>query len=115
MYQFPYAEVLGESSSLARETERRALEHSIALLQAAEKHGMQSQQMVEALHFTRALWTILINDLADKGNELPEQLRASLISIGIGVLREADDVRLGRSPNVNGLVEITKAIAEGLR
>jgi flagellar protein FlaF len=115
MYQFSYAEVLEESPAVARQHERRAIEHSIALLEKADKAGTDSFEAIEALSFLRRLWTILIEDLAKSENELPETLRADLISIGIWIMRESDQIRLSKSANFRGLIEVSSIICDGLK
>jgi flagellar protein FlaF len=115
MYKFYYAEVLDATPKEERERERTALERSIALLQLAEQKGPQSPEAVEALHFVRRLWSIFIEDLAKPENELPQKLRANLVSIGLWIMREAEEIRQGRSGEFKGLIDICRTISEGLR
>lgn len=115
MYQFSYAEVIEESGAECRSMERSAIERSIELLKAAEQAGPGTREAVEAVNFVRRLWGVLIEDLAKPENELPQQLRADLISIGLWIRREAEDIRLEKSDNFKGLIEITATISEGLR
>jgi flagellar protein FlaF len=114
MYQFPYAEVLDETPQGARERERQAIDRSIELLEAAAKAGAQSRECVEALHYLRRLWSLLIEDLAKPENDLPEQLRADLISIGLWITREAEQIRLEKSANFKGIIEVSRNIRDGL-
>lgn len=114
MYQFSYAEVLDETPQGARQRERQAIERSIELLQAADKAGPQSREAVEALHFARRLWAILVEDLAKPDNDLPQKLRADLISIGLWIMREAEQIRLDKSTNFKGLIEVSESIRDGL-
>jgi flagellar protein FlaF len=114
MYQFPYAEVLDETPQGARERERQAIERSIELLEAADKAGAQSREAVDALHYLRRLWSLLVEDLAKPENDLPEQLRADLISIGLWVIREAEQIRLEKSTNFKGIIEVSQNIRDGL-
>ena len=114
MYQFSYAEVLEETPQTARQRERHAIEHSIELLRAAEKAGVNSRETIDALLFVRRLWGILIEDLAKAENDLPQQLRADLISIGLWIMREADDIRLEKSANFKAMIEVSQSICEGL-
>ena len=102
MYQFSYAEVLDETPRGARERERQAIERSIELLEAAEKSGVRSREAIEAVLFVRRLWGVLIEDLADPENDLPQALRADLISIGLWIMREAEQIRLEKSANFKG-------------
>jgi flagellar protein FlaF len=114
MYQFSYAEVLDEVPKGARERERLAIEHSIELLRAAQQAGASSQQAIEAALYLRRLWSILIEDLAKAENDLPKQLRADLISVGLWVMREAEQLRLEQPASLDGLIEVSTAIRDGL-
>jgi flagellar protein FlaF len=114
MYQFPYAEVLDETPQSSRQRERQAIEQSISLLQAADKAGAQSREAVEALVFARKLWSVLIEDLASNENDLPQKLRADIISIGLWIIREAEQIRLEKSDNFKGIVEVSESIRDGL-
>jgi flagellar protein FlaF len=114
MYQFSYAEVLDETPQGARQRERQAIDRSIELLRAADKAGPQSRETVEALLFVRKLWGILIEDLAKTENDLPQQLRADLISIGLWVMRESEQIRLEKSTNFKGIIEVSQTIRDGL-
>jgi flagellar protein FlaF len=115
MYKFYYDEVLDESPKEARETERSALDRSIALLQEAERKGPQSRECVEAIYFVRKLWGIFIEDLAKPENGLPPKLRADLVSVGLWVMRETEEIRQGRSKNFAALIDVSRTISEGLR
>ncbi|MBX3566823.1 MAG: flagellar biosynthesis regulator FlaF [Rhizobiaceae bacterium] len=115
MYQFSYSDIQTDSVADAKDRERQLLDRSIALLDAARQAGSDSQKAVEALHFTNRLWTTLLEDLGSPENALPRELRANLISIGLWVLREAEEVRHGRSQNFEGLIEISQIIRDGMQ
>ncbi len=87
MYQFTYAEVVEDSPREMRARERDALDRAVALLDNARHAGAQSKQGEEALTYLRRLWTIFLDDLGSNGNDLPEDLRAQLISIGIWIVK----------------------------
>jgi len=114
MYQVPYSEIIGENPADARANERQALEKAIELLKLAEEKGARSRESTESLLYVQRLWSFLIEDLANSENKLPPELRASLISIGIWVLREVENIRLERSRNFKGLIEITEIVCKGL-
>jgi flagellar biosynthesis activator protein FlaF len=114
MYQTLYSEIAADNADAVRESERRAFEHAIALLKSAQVRGPRSREAVEALHFVSRLWGILMEDLANEGNDLPESLRASLISIGIWMLRRVDDVRQGRLDDLSAMIDVSKSIGSGL-
>lgn len=114
MYRFSYAEVLDDNPKDMRARERQALQRSIELLAEAEKAGPGSRAASEATQFSLKLWTILIEDLGMAENQLPKQLRADLVSIGLWVTRELEQIRQERSTNYKGVIEVTQTIAQGL-
>lgn len=115
MYQFSYADVQTDSLADARDRERQLLSRSIDLLSAAQSKGASSLEAVEAIHFTNRVWTSLLQDLGSPENALPKELRANLISIGLWLLREAEEVRQGRSENFEGLIEVSQIIRDGIQ
>jgi flagellar protein FlaF len=115
MYQFSYADVQTDSLADAKDRERQLLDRSIELLEAARDSGVNSRQSIEAIHFLTRIWTAFIDDLGRSDNELPKELRANLISIGLWLLREADAVRRGDSDNFAGLIDISQIIRDGIR
>lgn len=115
MYQFSYAEVLDEAPAGAREREFQALDRSIELLTAAEKAGLGSRECVEAVLFVRRLWNFFLEDLAGADNDLPKELRAELISIGLWIMKEIDQIRLEKSANFKSLIEVSTSIRDGLK
>jgi flagellar protein FlaF len=115
MYKFYYDEVLEDSPKEAREQERSALERTIGLLQEAEKKGPQSREAIEAIFYVRKLWGIFIEDLANSDNALPPKLRADLVSVGLWVMRETEEIRQGRSKNFAALIDVSRTISEGLK
>ncbi len=114
MYQFSYAEVLEDDQQEARRVEAGALDKVVTLLRSAASLSSPSIDGVRALHLTRELWMILMRELAKDDNALPETLRASLISIGIWILKEAEAIRLGRSTNYAGIADICAIVRDGL-
>ncbi len=115
MYQFSYADIQTDSVADAKDRERQLLTRSIDLLTAAAAAGRESMEAVEALHFTNRVWTAFIEDLSSSENALPKELRANLISIGLWLLREAEDIRQGRADNFEGLIEVSQIIRDGIK
>jgi flagellar biosynthesis activator protein FlaF len=114
MYQFSYAEVVDESPVEMRARERQAMDRAIALLRAAQDKGYGSREMVDALFYLRRLWSIFLDDLNNPENELPQQLRAGLISIGIWVNKEIERIRTGNAKDLTAMIEINEIIRDGL-
>jgi flagellar protein FlaF len=114
MHRALYAEIQDDSLADARDRERQAIERSINLLNTAKENGVGSRQAVEALHYLDRLWSLLLDDLANAENRLPKELRASLISIGIWILREIEDIRTERQRSFTGLIDVSEIICKGL-
>lgn len=115
MYHSIYSEMATETTATIRDNERLALEHSIRLLEAAKRKGRGSTESVKALLFLSRLWAVLLEDLAGPDNGLPDTLRASLISIGIWMLRRAEDIRQGESHEYQALIDVSQSISDGLK
>ena len=114
MFQSRYVEASADTQKSAREVEREAFEKSLMLLEAAQSRSPDSREAIEAIHFVNRLWSHLMEDLASQENGLPDELRASLISVGIWVLRRTDDIRLGKVTDFAALIDVSRAISKGL-
>jgi flagellar biosynthesis regulator FlaF len=91
-----------------RAQEADVFHHAIAALKGAK--GASSIQQVRALADNRRLWTMVSDLLRDPGNALPEPLKASILSVGLTVQREMDQV----APDFEFLISINENIAAGL-
>ena len=85
-----------------------------AALIAADRNPEAKQQQVEALLWNKKVWDNLIIELKAEDNQLPADLRASMVKVGIWVLRETYRVLDGDS-DIKSLIEINTIIMEGLR
>jgi flagellar biosynthesis activator protein FlaF len=115
MYEFAYNDVIEESRQTMRARERAAMDRVIWMLRAAQEKGPQSRELIDALYYLRRLWTIFIDDLKNPNNELPDQLRAGIISIGIWMMKEIDRVRGGLTNDLSPMIEINELIRDGLK
>lgn len=115
MYQFSYADIQTDSVADARDRERQLLSRSIDMLVKASEAGANSNEAIAALNFTNRVWTSLMDDLGNPENALPKELRANLISIGLWLLRESEDIRQGRSDSFEGLIEVSQIIRDGIQ
>ena len=115
MYQFSYAEIMADDVADSRDREKQVLDRAISLLRSAISEGRDSREAVEALYYTRRVWVAFIDDLRSEENQLPTNLRADLISIGIWILKEIDRIRLRKSENFKGIADIITIIRDGLK
>ncbi len=115
MYKHSYAEQFEESAGDCRQRERNALERSIELVNQGIEKGTGSKECFEGLSTLIELWNILISDLISPNNDLPDVLRADLISVGFWIVKEADLIRRQKSDNIQGLIEVCTSISIGLK
>ena len=104
-----------ESRQTLRARERAAMDHVIGMLRLAQEKGPLSRERVDALFYLRRLWMIFLDDLKDPNNELPDQLRAGIVSIGIWMMKEIDRVRSRATDDLAPMIEINEIIRDGLR
>lgn len=115
MYQFSYAEVQQDDIAESKDRERQVLERSISMLREAKEKGSESREAIEAIFFATRVWIRFIEDLGSSENELDQELRANLISIGIWILRETEKIRNRESDNFQGIIDISIIIRDGLK
>ena len=115
MYQYSYADILADDADDARARERQVLDQAVAMLLHAADGAPGSIEESKAVDFTSELWAVFIKDLAHPGNAMPDELRASLMSIGLGVMAECSRIALGKSRDLAGIAEICGIIRDGLK
>ena len=115
MYEFSYNEVIEESPQVMRAQERQAMDRVIEMLRAARARGPGAREAIEAMYYLRRLWAIFLDDLKNPDNELPDPLRAGIISIGIWMNKEIDRVRSGQTNDLTAMIEINEIIRDGLK
>jgi flagellar biosynthesis activator protein FlaF len=114
MFKRIYEEVAEETSEKIRSNEVRALNHSIQLMDKAQKGGPGSRDSIEAMFFVSRLWSVLLEDLASSDNALPDELRAKIISIGIWALKYVEEFRRGLKKDFQPLIDVSAIILKGL-
>lgn len=81
-----------------------------------ERHkdaGYVTAALGHALNDNQRLWSSLMDDLMNEGNQLPKDLRAQLISLGIWVMKHSADVVGGRA-SVDALIDVNRMVLRGL-
>lgn len=68
---------------------------------------------VKALYRNVQLWNALSADLLSEDNKLPEQVKASLISLSIFVERHTEKV-VAKQASVDALIDVNRSIIAGL-
>ncbi|MBR0550968.1 flagellar biosynthesis regulator FlaF [Stakelama marina] len=96
-----------------RTTEHRLMGQITGEMIVARDAGHTGAALASALHRNREMWNVFSADCASTGNGLPDQLRASIVSLALWVDRFTSDVIAGREP-VDDLIEVNRSIMEGL-
>ncbi|OHT21484.1 MULTISPECIES: flagellar biosynthesis regulator FlaF [Edaphosphingomonas] len=96
-----------------RATEHRLMSQITGALIEARDAGLSGAALMPTLHRNREVWTHLATICGLPGNQLPDTLRASIISIGLWVDRYTSDVAAGRD-SIEDLITVNRAIIEGL-
>lgn len=91
-----------------REQEADVFRRATGALRAARGKGPILR--VRAIADNRRLWMTVLDLMRDPLNALPEELRASIVSVGLAVEREMDR----DTPDFDFLIQINEMIAAGL-
>ena len=84
-----------------------------ALMDAAQADPSDFATRIDALDWNRRLWSALATDCADPSNAMPEQARASIISLSIWVARHSSAV-MRREEEIQDLIDVNRMIMQGL-
>ncbi|MCX8506149.1 MAG: flagellar biosynthesis regulator FlaF [Alphaproteobacteria bacterium] len=101
------------STRSPRETERDVIARVTHQLRSAKEKRSDGVFVVRAISDNLSLWYVLMTDLANDNNTLPVDLRAKLLSLGMTVVRECEQVDRTRV-NIDFLIEINQSIMDGL-
>ena len=85
-----------------------------ALIDAARAGHDDFAKLSDAIGWNRRLWMTLAADCASENNQLPEQVRAGIISLSIWVSKYSSNI-LRRKASLEPLIDVNKTIMEGLR
>ena len=96
-----------------RQTEYRVFGQVTGALISAQKAGKSGGPLAEAVDWNRKLWRTLAADCLDDRNQLPQDLRAQIVSLSLWVTRYSKEVtRQGAS--LDPLIDINRTIMQGL-
>lgn len=84
-----------------------------ALISASEAGAGDVSVRMDALDWNRRLWSVLANDCASEGNQLPKQLRANIISLSLWVNRHTSAI-MRNEAEFGPLIDVNKMMMQGL-
>lgn len=83
------------------------------LIEVKEMGVDRLKEKVAALYRNRRVWSSFASDCASESNQLPQELRAGIISLSMFVDRETSEVIRGDG-DIDTLIDINKMIMQGL-
>lgn len=86
---------------------------TLALMEAAKTDPGDIPGRIDALDWNRSLWTVLLSDCGSPENQLPPQLRASIISLALWVGKHTSAV-IRRKEEIQPLIDVNRLIMQGL-
>jgi flagellar protein FlaF len=96
-----------------RATECRLMSQITGEMMQAREAGVTGAALMPVLHRNREVWSAFSDACGAPGNALPDELRASIISIGLWVDRCTSDVVRGQE-TIDELIVVNRSIIEGL-
>jgi len=107
-------QTVSEQAEDPRSTEYRLFgEVTRALLEIKDLDRFEIGRRATALDRNRKVWNALALDCASDDNQLPDSLRASIISLSIFVSKETSKAMRGEG-DVDFLIELNRTIMQGL-
>lgn len=99
-----------------REVEAMAFTKAALLLEEAKGKTKNVDEYAKALRFNHLLWTIIQADLTDPANQLPDEIKANVMSLSIFVDKQTTKALRSTDPKeLDILITINRNLAAGLR
>lgn len=108
------ASTYSQNSDLGGATPRETEAVAFGLCNARLSQAITPAERVAALHKTHLLWAILVRDLSNAGNRLPEQLRQQLLNLGVWAMSYSVAAMTSEA-SLLPLIEVNRNLADGLR
>jgi flagellar protein FlaF len=111
-----YGKVANQTAN-QRELEASLLLRAASRLQAVHDGWERKRdELADALHYNRRLWTIFMASVAQEDNPLPPAVRQDVANLGLFVFRHTISLIADPRPEYLGcLVNITRQLAAGLQ
>jgi len=97
-----------------RTTEYRLFGQVTGALIDVQKAGQDGGPLVDAIDWNKKLWRTLAADCMDDRNQLPQEVRAKIVSLSLWIAKYSRKVtREGAS--LDPLIQVNRTILQGLR
>lgn len=97
-----------------RAAEYRLMSQITGDMMTARDSGLRGAALMPVLHRNREIWGAFASACATAGNQLPDALRGSIVSIGLWVERFTSDVVAGHD-SIDELITVNRSVIDGLK
>ena len=97
-----------------RATEYRLFGQVTGALITAQRAGTTGGPLAEAVDWNRKVWRTLAAECLDERNQLPQELRANIVSLSLFITRYSKEV-VRKGASLDPLIDINRSIMQGLQ
>ena len=108
------ASAYSRNADLGGATPRETEAVAFGFCNARLSQAVTGPERVAALHKTHLLWGILVRDLSNSGNRLPQGLRDQLLGLGVWAMGYCASA-MTSDASLQPLIEVNRNLADGLR
>ena len=98
----------------SRATEYRLFGQVTGALIDVQKAGRDAAPLVEAVDWNKKLWRTLAADCMDDRNQLPQDIRAKIVSLSLWIAKYSRQVTRNGAP-LDPLIEVNRNMMQGLK
>ncbi len=110
-----YLEIIEDGQQDARAGEREVIGTSIEQMLLSDDNPDNANGRIETINYVTRVWNYLLNDLASEENHSNQEFKATLISIGIFIMKHMDKMRTNPAIAFKPVREISEIIHAGLK
>ena len=97
-----------------RVTEYRLFGQVTGALIDVQKAGQNGGPLVDVIDWNKKLWRTLAADCMDERNQLPQEVRAKIVSLSLWIAKYSRQVTRDGAP-LEPLIEVNRTIMQGLK
>lgn len=102
-----------KAAEAPRDLEIRAIAHVTRQISEADKPGVDTMTRIRALNANSKLWGLIMRDLSNPDNALPDVLKARYISLGMFARRRSLQAMTDQS-DLSTLIQLNTDVLEAL-
>lgn len=105
-----------KSNMSPRDVEATALTKAAVMMEEAKSNSNDKDGYKKAVRFNHLLWTIIQADIAETENQLPDPIKANIMSLSIFVDKQTTKALQKENHGLlQSMIDINKNLAAGLR